>query len=254
MKVKIEGLNIYYIVEGKGRNVLLLHGWGANIDTMMPIFNLLKNNFKVYAMDFPGFGKSEEPKETYGVYDYGRITKKFIDEMGMDEVILIGHSFGGRVSIVLSSRYKDLVSKMVLIDSAGIIPRRSFKYHLKVYSFKVLKCLYKFFFFWTDEKKKMEKFYKKFGSADYQNASGIMRRILVKVVNEDLEPHLKDIEASTLLIWGENDTATPVYMGEIMEEKIKDSGLVILKEAGHYSYLDDFGRFSIILKTFLLDN
>jgi pimeloyl-ACP methyl ester carboxylesterase len=252
MKVNIEGIDINYIVEGNGPNVLLLHGWGANIDTMMPIFNLLVKNFRVYAIDFPGFGQSEEPREVFGVYDYARITKKFIDNFDMDEVILIGHSFGGRVSIVLSSQYKNLVKKMILIDSAGLIPKRGAKYYIKVYSFKVLRALYNTLFFWVDKKERMEKFYKKFGSTDYQNSSGIMRKILVKVVNEDLKPLLKEIEASTLLIWGDKDTATPLYMGKIMENEIRDSGLVVLEGAGHYSYLDSFGRFSIILETFLL--
>ncbi|WP_416197560.1 MAG: Pimeloyl-ACP methyl ester carboxylesterase [Sporanaerobacter sp.] len=252
MKVNIEGIDINYIVEGNGPNVLLLHGWGANIDTMMPIFNLLVKNFRVYAIDFPGFGQSEEPREVFGVYDYARITKKFIDNFNMDEVILIGHSFGGRVSIVLSSQYKNLVKKMILIDSAGLIPKRGAKYYIKVYSFKVLRALYNTLFFWVDKKERMEKFYKKFGSTDYQNSSGIMRKILVKVVNEDLKPLLKEIEASTLLIWGDKDTATPLYMGKIMENEIRDSGLVVLEGAGHYSYLDSFGRFSIILETFLL--
>ncbi len=83
-----------------------------------------------------------------------------------------------------------------------------------------------------------------------------MRKILVKVVNEDLRPLLKDIKAPTLLIWGDKDTATPpLYMGKIMEEEIPDSGLVILEGgAGHYSYLDDYNRFAIILKAFLLPN
>lgn len=252
MKVNIEGIDINYIVEGNGPNVLLLHGWGANIDTMMPIFNLLVKNFRVYAIDFPGFGQSEEPSEVFGVYDYARITKKFIDNFNMDEVILIGHSFGGRVSIVLSSQYKNLVKKMILIDSAGLIPKRGAKYYIKVYSFKILRVLYNILFFWIDKKERMEKFYKKFGSTDYQNSSGIMRKVLVKVVNEDLKPLLKEIEASTLLIWGDKDTATPLYMGKIMENEIRDSGLVVLEGAGHYSYLDSFGRFSIILETFLL--
>jgi pimeloyl-ACP methyl ester carboxylesterase len=252
MKVNIEGIDINYVCEGEGENVLLLHGWGANIDTMMPIYNLLKDNFKVYALDFPGFGHSDEPEEVFGVYDYARVTKKFIDMMNMDKVILIGHSFGGRVSIVLSSKYPQLINKMVLIDSAGIKPKRSLKYYLKVCCFKVLKRIYSIIFFWVDKKEKMEKFYKKFGSSDYKEASGVMRKILVKVVNEDLTHHLKDIKASTLLIWGENDTATPLYMGKIMEKEIKDSGLVVLKGAGHYSYIDDYRRFSIILNTFLL--
>lgn len=252
MRIKIEGININYITEGSGPCVLLLHGWGANIDTMLPIFNILKDNFKVYAIDFPGFGGSDEPKEVYGVYDYARLTKSFIDSMGMKEVILVGHSFGGRVSIVLSSQYKKMVKKMVLVDSAGLIPRRGPKYYIKVYSFKTLKFLYNTLFFWKDKDERMEVFYKKFGSKDYQDSSGVMRKILVKVVNEDLRPLLKEIESSTLLIWGDEDTATPLYMGKIMESEIKGSGLVVLEGAGHYSYLDDFRRFSIILKTFLL--
>jgi len=252
MKIKIEGININYITEGSGPCVLLLHGWGANINTMMPIFNILKDNFKVYAIDFPGFGESEEPSEVFGVYDYARVTKSFIDKMGMKEVILLGHSFGGRVSIVLSSQYKEIIKQMVLVDSAGLIPKRGLKYYIKVYSFKTLRFLYNTLFFWKDKNERLESFYKKFGSKDYQDSSGIMRKILVKVVNEDLRPLLTEIESSTLLIWGENDTATPLYMAKIMESEIKDSGLVVLEGAGHYSYLDDFGRFSIILKTFLL--
>src|SRR5690606_23109753 len=103
-----------------------------------------------------------------------------------------------------------------------------------------------------DKEEKMEKFYKKFGSTDYREADGIMRRILVKVVNENLKPILGEIKAPTLLIWGDKDTATPLYMGKIMEREIPDSGLVVLEGAGHYSYLDDFNRFAIIIRTFLL--
>ena len=98
----------------------------------------------------------------------------------------------------------------------------------------------------------MEKFYKRFGSTDYKDAEGIMRKILVKVVNENLKPILKNIEAPTLLIWGDEDTATPLYMGKTMEKEIPDSGLVVLEGTGHYSYLDDYNRFSIILKAFLM--
>lgn len=251
MKINIENIEINYICEGQGKNILILHGWGASIETIMPIFNHLKNQFKVYAMDFPGCGMSQKPKEVLGAYDYGRITKAFIDAMEMEEVILIGHSHGGRVSLVLANKYPELVKKMILIDSAGLIPKRKLKYYIKVYSFKALKKIYSTIFFWIDKEEKMEKFYKKFGSTDYKDADGIMRKILVKLVNEDLRPLLKGIKASTLLIWGRDDDATPVYMGEIMEKEIKDSGLVILENAGHYSYLDQFNRFKAIIDSFL---
>lgn len=251
MKVNIENIEINYICEGQGKNILILHGWGAGIDTILPIFNHLKSNFKVYAMDFPGCGQSQKPSEVLGACDYARITKKFIDAMKLDEIILIGHSHGGRVSLVLANKYPELVKKMILIDSAGLIPKRKLRYYVKVYTFKALKKLYSITFFWMDTVEKMERFYKKFGSADYKDADRIMRKILVKLVNEDIRPLLKDIKASTLLIWGRDDNATPVYMGEIMEKEIKDSGLVVLENAGHYSYLDQFVRFKAIVDSFL---
>ncbi|KPU26475.1 alpha/beta hydrolase [Caloranaerobacter sp. TR13] len=250
MKINIDGLTINYKCEGEGKNILLLHGWGGNIDSFLPVYNHLKNRFRVYAIDFPGFGESQQPNEVWGVYDYARLTKKFIDKMNMEEVILIGHSFGGRVSIVLANKYPELIRKMILVDSAGLIPRRTLKYYIKVYTFKTLKFLYKLLFFWKDKEETMERFYKKFGSKDYQQA-GDMRKILVKVVNEDLKPLLRGIKASTLLIWGENDEATPVYMGKIMEKEIEDSGLVVLKNAGHFSYLDQYNRFIVIVDKFL---
>ena len=146
MKITIEDMKINYICEGEGQNVLVLHGWGANIDTVMPIVNLLKSNFKVYALDLPGFGSSDEPKEVYGSKEYAEIVKKFIDYMEMERVILIGHSFGGKISIWLGSLYPEIVDKIVLIDSAGLIPKRGLKYYIKVYSFKLLKAIYKEFF------------------------------------------------------------------------------------------------------------
>lgn len=254
MKITIEDMKINYICEGEGQDVLVLHGWGANIDTVMPIINLLKTNFKVYALDLPGFGSSDEPKKVYGSKEYAEIVKEFIDCMEMERVILIGHSFGGKISIWLGSLYPEIVHKIVLIDSAGLIPKRGLNYYVKVYGFKLLKAIYKGVFFWVDGKSKMERFYRKFGSDDYKNTQGIMRKILVKVVNEDLKPLLKTIQAPTLLIWGDEDTATPLYMGKIMEKEIPDSGLVVLKGAGHYSYLDKFNEFSIILNAFLLPN
>ncbi len=254
MKINIDGTEMNYICEGQGENVLIMHGWGANIPAMMPVHNILKNDFKVYTVDFPGFGESPQPPEAWGVYEYADYMKKFIDEMKMDKVILIGHSFGGRISLILSSKYPELVDRMVLIDAAGLIPKRGPKYYFKVYSFKALKKIYNSAFFWIDRDERMKSFYTKFGSQDYKDADPMMRKILVKVVNEDLRPLLKDIKASTLLIWGRNDTATPVYMAEIMEKEIKDSGLVVLEDAGHFSYIDQYAQFSAVMKSFFKIN
>lgn len=247
----IEGLSINYIVEGQGRDVLVLHGWGANISTVLPIVNILKNKFRVHALDLPGFGKSEEPKKPIDSFKYAEIVKNYMDNMGIKKVVLIGHSFGGKLSIILGSKYPEIVDKIVLVNSAGLIPKRGPKYYIKVYTFKAAKLLYKILFFWLKNEEKMEKFYKKFGSTDYKASSGVMRNILVTVVNENLLPLLNKIEAPTLLIWGDKDTATPLYMGKIMESQIKDSGLVVLEGTGHYSYLEDYQRFTVILRSFL---
>lgn len=254
MMINIKGININHIVEGKGKDVLILHGWGANINTIIPIVNSLKDKFKVHALDLPGFGESQEPKEAIDSFQYAEIVKSYLDIMEIKKVILIGHSFGGKLSIILGSKYHDLVEKIILVNSAGLIPKRGLKYYIKVYSFKTLKYIYKTFLFWLGDKEKMERFYKKFGSTDYRDSSGIMRNILVKVVNENLEPILDKIKAPTLLIWGNEDTATPLYMGKIMESKIKDAGLVVLEGTEHYSYLDDIRRFTVIVRNFLQYN
>lgn len=251
MKVNIDDLSINYICEGEGNPIIILHGWGANIQTVIPIFNHLKDRFQVYALDLPGFGESDEPKEVWGAKEYKDIIKKFIDKMNIKRVTLIGHSHGGRISILLASQYTKLIDKMILIDSAGLIPKRKAKYYIKVYSFKTLKFIYKSIFFWKDKKENMEKFYKKFGSDDYRNSQGIMRKIMVKLVNENLRPYLKNIEASTLLIWGRDDDQTPLYMGKIMEEEIKDSGLVVFDNAGHFSYIDQLYSFKVVIDKFL---
>lgn len=251
MKINIDGLDLNYICEGQGKNIIILHGWGANIQTVLSIHNHLKDRFKVYTLDLPGFGESDKPKEVWGSHEYADFVKAFIDKMEIEEVILIGHSHGGRISIVLSSTYPELVKKMILIDSAGIIPKRKMKYYFKVYTFKALKKIYNLIFFYIDKEVRLEKFYKKYGSTDYKASDGIMRNIMVKVVNDNLRPLLKDIKAQTLLVWGKDDEDTPVYMGEIMEQEIKGSGLVVLENAGHFSYLDQFGRFKLIIDSFL---
>ncbi|NLC03238.1 MAG: alpha/beta hydrolase [Tissierellia bacterium] len=251
MILNIDGLDINYICEGEGKDLIVLHGWGCNIDTVMPIVNILKEKYKVYALDLPGFGKSDKPKDAINSFDYVEIVRGFMKKLDIKKATFVGHSFGGKLSIIMGSKYPSQVDKLVLIDSAGLIPKRGLKYYFKVYSFKTLRFIYKKLFFWMADEKKMEKFYKKFGSDDYQDSSGIMRKILVILVNENLKPLLKEIKASTLLIWGDKDMDTPLYMGKIMESEIRDSGLVVLEGAGHYSYLDDYHKFGLILKSFL---
>jgi pimeloyl-ACP methyl ester carboxylesterase len=252
MNIDIDGLNINYINEGNGRDVLLLHGWGGSIQTMIPILNILKDRFRVTVPDLPGFGESDTPKKPWNSYDYAECIYKLTEKLNLKKLIIFGHSHGGRISIILSGKY-NLAHKLILIDSAGIISKRTAKYYIKVYWFKLLKKVY-LLLPSKNKKEKLDKFYKKYGSRDYRDSDGIMRQTMVKVINDNLISLLKLIKAPALLIWGENDEDTPVYMGKIMEENIPDSGLVILKGAGHYSYIDNYEQFKAIINVFLKED
>ena len=244
---EINGLKIAYQVAGEGNAVLLLHGWGGESASFQPVFDWLAQSHKVYAPDLPGFGKSQIPSTAWDSSDYAQFVIAFLEKFGIPEAHFIGHSFGGRISIIVSAEYPEKVDKLILVDSAGIIPPRTAKYHLRVGLAKIGKLLRrcgKLGVFVADAMSARA------GSKDYQDA-GNMRATLVKVVNQDLRPFLPRITASTLLIWGEDDQDTPVTFGHIMEKEIPDAGLVVLKEAGHFSYLDQFPQFCRIVASFL---
>lgn len=249
MNIDIDGTNVHYHVSGEGVPVVLLHGWGANIQAFAPVHQFLEKHFKVWSIDFPGFGESEEPPEPWTVGDYTNMLEKFLKKLGIEEPILIGHSFGGRVSIKYASSRP--VRKIILVDSAGIKPKRKPSYYAKVYTYKAFKNLLKLPIINRYEQEVLSKVKKKLGSADYKNVSGIMQQTMVKVVNEDLRHHLPSINAPTLLVWGELDDATPVEDGKLMESMIPDAGLVVLKNAGHYAYLDKRNEFLVIIDSFL---
>lgn len=249
MILKIDNMDIFYKKAGQGQKVLLLHGWGGCADSFLPVFNYLSSKFEVYAIDFPGFGQSTVPEKPWGVGDYENIVIKFMDALGIEGTNIIAHSFGGRVSIRLASEHPERVLKLVLADSAGLIPKRGFKYYFKVYKFKLFKSIFLLFTPGKNKQEKLDKFYSKHGSRDYRDA-GSMRQTFIKVVNEDLKGFLSSIKSPTLLIWGDEDKDTPLYFGKIMEKEIPDAGLVVFKGAGHFSYLDKLNDFNIIVCRF----
>ncbi len=247
----IKGLNINTETTGtkEGKDIILLHGWGSNLNLFRALAKELESNFNVYNLDFPGFGESDAPESVWGVEDYTTFIESFVAQNNISNPIIIGHSFGGRVALVYASR--NPTNKLILIDAAGVKPKRPLKYYLKVYSFKLYKKILPCLLGSKEATKRIEQYRAKAGSSDYSSAQGIMRSILVKVVNEDLKYLMPKIESPTLLIWGENDTATPVRDAKIMEKLIKNSGLVVLKNAGHFSFLDKAYDVNIIIDNFL---
>ena len=245
-EIVIDDIKLHYEKYGdKGRPVILLHGWGQNTEMMAFIGEFLKSHFTVYNIDFPGFGLSDEPKEAWGSEDYSEFLKKFANEFGIEDPIIIAHSFGCRVALQYAYRYP--VHKMVLTGAAGVRDDRGIDYYAKVYGYKLGKKILSLKPF----EKYKDRFIKNAGSEDYRNSSGVMRSTFVKVVNEDLKPLLKDIKTETLLVFGSNDEATPVEKGKIMEKLMPDATLVVFENDDHYAYFHEAQRFNLVLDAFL---
>lgn len=250
MTLDIDGLSVEYFLMGNKDSeeaLVMLHGWGAENGLFRNAAEAAAAKYLVAAPDFPGFGGTPEPPGEWTVDDYTDFTIKFIKALGLKKVILLGHSFGGRVIIKLANR-SDLpfeITKIILVDSAGIMPEKSDGQKMKE---KIGKFGKKFL---SKTPKLLEKLQDMAGSEDYRNASPLMRRILVNVVNEDLTPLLSGIKQSTLLIWGTADTATPISDAEKMEQLIPDAGLARIEGAGHFSFLDNPVLFNAILASFL---
>ena len=249
MTVSVQGRTVAYIdtdpenAAGKP-TVLFLHGWGAPAETYRLMIDHVATYCRVVAPDLPGFGGSAEPETPWCVDDYVRWTVDFAAALNLAEVILMNHSFGGRISIkLLAQRPLPFhVKKAVFMDAAGILPKRGLKYYYKVYTYKAMKKLLP---------KVAAKRQGKVGSSDYRNASPLMRQTMVKCINEDLTHLLKDNPVSTLLIWGSADTATPLSDGQKMEKLIPDAGLVVLEGAGHFAFAQQWGLCSRVLDSFL---
>lgn len=247
--ININGVALHYTVQGSGNPLILMHGWGCTHSTVESIAAVASKTNTVYNVDFPGFGDSPEPPSVWGVEQYTRLIEGMSTQLGLKNPILIGHSFGGRVGILYASR--NIVSKLILIDAAGVKPKRSIKYYIKVYSFKAMKHLMRLIYGKEKAAAKIEAQRARRGSSDYASASPKMRAILSRCVNEDLQSEMPKIKAPTLLIWGENDTATPMRDARIMERLIPDAGLVSFPGCGHYSFLDNPIQFAAVLKSFL---
>lgn len=254
MVIKINDTDVNYEIYGEGdKTLLILHGWMASIPAVAPIWQFFMRSRKVVVLDFPGQGgKSGIPKTAWGIPEYSDMVKKFMEELNLDKPDVIGHSFGGRVIIYLASKYPELFNKIVLTDAAGLKRKTSLKKWFKVRSYKLGKFFLKVFNSKDKYEEKLNELRKKYGSSDYAAlSSDVMRETFNRVISLDLKDNLKYIKNPTLLIWGENDTDTPLYMAKTMEKEIEDSGLVVLKNAGHFSYLDKSAEYNIIVENFL---
>ena len=230
--------------------VLVLHGWGASIDAVGSVVDGLAGRFEVVAVDLPGFGESAEPPAAWDVGAYARFVLEACDELGLERFSLVGHSFGARIGIVLAATHPDRIARMVLTGAAGIKPRRKPSYYAKVGVAKAGRAVGAVG--GAPGRRLQDRMRRRVASSDWLDATEAMRGTFRRVIAEDLSPHLPHIRASTLLVWGERDEDTPLWMGRRMEEAIPDAGLVVL-DGGHYAYAERAAEFNRIAAHFLAD-
>lgn len=231
--------------------IVVLHGWGAHIEAVAPILAALDGAADLIALDLPGFGESEPPPEAWDTDAYARFVLDFLDHVEVPRAHLIGHSHGGRVSIAIAADHPERVGRLMLVDAAGIPPKRGWRYRRRVAVAKLGRVVAKLG--GAPGRRLQERMRARVASRDYLEASEAMRGTFRAVIAADLRDRLTRIGAPTLLVWGERDEETPLWMGQRMEELIPDAGLVVLDGAGHYSYADSPGRFGAVARRFLLE-
>ena len=236
MYFKNDEYSIYYEKHGNSnKEILILPGWGDTRKTFDYLINYFKEEYTIYILDYPGFGNSSFPNKDLTIYDYTNIIRSFMKDENINNPIIIAHSFGGRIATLLSG--KDNINKLILIDIAGIKPKKNIFKLIKTYTYKVLK---KLSIILPKRKRNiyLKRLFKHFASADYKNLDNNMYQTFKNIVNEDLKFTYKNIKEETLLIWGKNDKATPLKDGVYMKKQIKNSKLIIYPDSGHFSYLD----------------
>lgn len=241
-------INYYERAEDRsGSAVVFLHGWQSEGIIWFPIINSRSlNDYSCYAIDFPCFGKSEVPRSPFTLKDYVEVLEEFIKKLKLKNIILVGHSFGGRVAIKLAANTPLPIEKLILVDSAGLKGHDSIYLSIKKATAKIVKPLFSrpFMKYWR------EKIYQLIGAEDYLTRPDL-KETFINIINEDLTPFLKKIKIPTLIVWGENDRITPSNFAYRIKEGIPNSELVILPNAGHFSFLDKKEEFLENLIKFL---
>ena len=229
--------------------VFVLHGWGASIDAVGSILAGLRDRVELVALDFPGFGRSDMVPGAWTVADYARLVARVADALRVDRFAIVAHSFGARVALVLATEVaRGRVERMVLTGAAGIKPRRKPSYYAKVGMAKLGRVIGAVG--GPPGKRLQQRIRARVASADWLAAPEALRATLRNVLAEDLSDRLPRVDVPTLLLWGERDEDTPIWMGERMAREIPDAALIPLA-GGHYAYAERAAEFNRIAAHFL---
>lgn len=232
--VKIDGLVTNYRVAGKGKHVLLLHGWGGNSQSFSQLQALSEKHYKTVALDLPGFGETDFPPKPWGVEEYKNFVISFIRRLEMGRVCLVGHSFGGRIAILLAAGEPQLVERLVLISAAGIKRKTSAQEKAVGFAASLGKRIMSLPLMYRLKRPVRDVFYKLIRRQDYYLAKGVMKETIKNVIVQDLREYLPQIKIKTLILWGDKDTITPLKDAYFMQKEIPDAALEIIKGGSHY--------------------
>jgi len=238
-----------YNKAGRGNVVILLHGWGSSSQSWFPVYKILKKSYTVYALDLPGFGNSPLPILPWDITDYANYLNEFIMKSSLQNVCLIGHSFGGHIALKIASENPTYLRKLVLIDSAGIRNPDGLRNLGLLLAAKVGGAAFSLPMLRNYRDSMRTKFYEGTGINDFNRAS-ILQEIFTKVVADDVRAYLHSINIPTLIIWGNKDRTTPLAHGKIMRKLIHNASLSVLQGCSHFAYLEKPDVLSQMIRTF----
>lgn len=214
--------------------ILILHGWNLSAARFIPLQNeLVRRGYKVFVPDLPGFGNTKFPDRPLTLTDYADFVEKFLATHKLKKIILIGHSFGGRISIKIASKNPKYLYSLVLTGAPGIVPVPRSKVLFFIYISKVGKILLSLPLFSLFKDKARKLLYRAAHATDFYNTNGKMRETFKNIVKEKLEVYLPKIYTPTLLLWGKEDKIVPVEIAVKMNELMRKSTLVAISDARH---------------------
>lgn len=239
------------IIVGEGQPLLMLHGWGASAELMLPLAQkLIGHGFQIYAPDLPGFGESEAPPQAWSVFDYAQWVITYMDAHQLERTYLFGHSFGGRLGLILGAEHPQRLYKMALANSAGIVHPAPLARRLRQGTYRALRRTLENAGARSFAKRLRAAYNARYGSADFNATSGVMRDSFIRIINQDLRSYAQRVQVSTLLFWGDQDEDTPLADGRLLEQLIPDAGLVVYPGAGHYSYIEQADNVARVMHHF----
>ncbi|MDZ4232127.1 MAG: alpha/beta hydrolase [Candidatus Pacearchaeota archaeon] len=234
LKAEVKGIETNYTVEGLGTPLLILHGWGSSSESWERVQSeLAHDGFSVICLDLPGFGKTFPPPEAWGVSLYAAFVLSFLAQLGLNRVVLLGHSFGGQIAVRIASEHPDLAEKLILVAPAALRHDPGVATKAAAVAAKTAGAL--FYLFPASKLKQNMKslLYMLLRRRDYLQAEGVMRQVFQRVIREDSTSFLSRISAPTLLIWGDRDSFVPLEDAFELERSIPHATLKVIPNVGH---------------------